>query len=131
MRIKALFAVFFLTCSGAAAEPMTPEQFERYTTGKTLFYGQNGRLYGAEEYLSNRRVRWSFLDGECQDGRWYPVDNEICFVYEGKPEPQCWIFSLGIGGLRAEFQDENPGPDLYEAQDTGEELICLGPKIGV
>jgi hypothetical protein len=113
------------------ADPMTPAEFEAYVTGKTLFYGQNGGLYGAEQYLENRRVRWSFLDGECKDGSWYAEGRAICFVYEDRPDPQCWTFSLGSGGLIAQFQDDTPSPDLYEARDTGEEMICLGPKVGV
>ena len=129
--------IFVLGCAVlagplGAAEPMTAAEFESYTTGKTLFFGQSGEAYGAEEYLDNRRVRWSFLDGDCRDGVWYPAGDQICFLYEDRPDvPQCWIFTRGGGGLIAEFQGDDAQSDLYEAQDLGEEMLCLGPEVGV
>lgn len=114
-----------------AAEPMSASEFEAYTTGKTLFYGQSGAPYGAEIYLGDRRVKWSFLDGECKDGHWYAQGEEICFVYEDRPDPQCWVFYLEPRGLIAEFRGDLSQPELYEAQDIGEEMVCLGPRIGV
>ncbi|WP_432817428.1 hypothetical protein [Sulfitobacter sp. JB4-11] len=114
-----------------AQSTMTAEQFDAYTLGKTLFYGRNGSAYGVELYLENRRVRWSFLDGQCKDGIWYEDNGLICFVYEDNPDPQCWSFELGAGGLIARFENNPETTELYEAQDTDEEMICLGPKIGV
>ena len=113
------------------ADPMTAAEFEAYVTGKTLFYGQSGQAYGAEIYFENRRVTWSFLDGECQDGVWYEEGQNICFLYENRSDPQCWKFELHGGGLTATFENDPGSTDLYEAQDVGEEMICLGPKIGV
>ena len=115
----------------AFSEPMTAEEFEAYVTGKTLFYGRLGDAYGAEIYHENRRVTWSFLDGECKEGYWYNEGNNICFVYEDRPDPQCWTFEREAGGLIARFEDDPDSADLYEAEDVGEEMICLGPKIGV
>ncbi|MEO0634285.1 MAG: hypothetical protein AAFY52_09205, partial [Pseudomonadota bacterium] len=60
---------------------MSAAEFEAYVTGKTLFYGRDGRAYGAEIYRENRRVTWSFLDGDCKDGYWYEAGENICFVY--------------------------------------------------
>jgi hypothetical protein len=117
--------------ASAAEGPLSAEEFDTYTRGKTLFYGQNGQAYGAEIYLDNRRVRWSFLDGECKEGEWYEQGEQICFVYDDNPDPQCWTFRLGDGGLIARFEDLSGSTDLYEADDIGEEMICLGPKIGV
>ncbi|THH37386.1 hypothetical protein E4Z66_10785 [Aliishimia ponticola] len=131
MRWIALMALLAAAQITRAAEPMSPAQFEAYVTGKTLFYGQQGRAYGAEIYLENRQVRWSFLDGECKDGHWYPVDEKICFVYEDRLDPQCWTFFLQSGGLSAKFEGNPDAPELYEAQDLGEEMLCLGPKVGV
>ncbi|MEM6303553.1 MAG: hypothetical protein AAF744_02475 [Pseudomonadota bacterium] len=125
-------AISLLTALPAfAGDLMTAEEFEAYTTGKTLFYGRDGTAYGAEIYHENRRVQWSFLDGECKEGSWYAAGEMICFVYEDNPDPQCWTFRLGTGGLIARFEN-NPASDvLYEARDRGEELLCLGPKVGV
>lgn len=132
-RMKYVLSVLCAVTASAAlsADPMSAEEFEAYTTGKTLFFGQSGQAYGAEEYLPNRRVRWSFLDGQCQNGYWYEDDQEICFIYEGGDGPQCWTFQQSTGGLIAEFRGENPQPELYEAQDLGEEMVCLGPEVGV
>jgi hypothetical protein len=124
-------AVIACTSSAHAAEPMDGRAFDAYTQGKTLFYGQNGQAYGAEVYLENQRVRWSFLDGQCKDGFWYEDAGQICFVYEDNPEPQCWAFHTDGGRLIARFENLPNATELYEAQDTDEEMICLGPEIGV
>ncbi|MFK7874223.1 MAG: hypothetical protein AB8B71_00370 [Paracoccaceae bacterium] len=126
-----LLIALFATPIAANTEPMTADQFEAYTTGKTLFFGQNGQAYGAEQYLSNRRVRWSFLDGHCKEGLWYSEEGQICFVYEDNPDPQCWTFTQSPGGLLAQFNGDEPATELYEARNTGDEMICLGPEVGV
>ncbi|MEM9577008.1 MAG: hypothetical protein AAF999_08330 [Pseudomonadota bacterium] len=105
--------------------------FDAYTRGKTLFYGQNGQAYGAEIYLEDRKVRWSFLDGACKDGFWYEQADQICFVYEDNPDPQCWAFSKRNGRLTARFENEPGATELYEAEDIGEEMVCLAPNLGV
>ena len=114
-----------------AGQPISAEAFDTYTRGKTLIYGQNGTPYGAEEYLENRRVRWSFLDGNCKDGIWYEQAGQICFVYEDRPEPQCWTFTHGANGLIAQFENEPEGLELYEADMADEPMLCLGPDVGV
>ena len=120
-----------LALPALAAEPMSPEAFEAYVTGKTLHYGDGGAPYGAEEYLSDRRVRWSFLDGKCKDGRWYDDLDLICFVYEDTPEPQCWSFYLEAQGLRAQYENDPGSTTLYEVGEAEEPMLCLGPEIGV
>ena len=122
-----------LSAGGALAEDvMNAEEFDTYTRGKTLFYGQGGVSYGAEKYMDNRRVRWSFLDGECKEGQWYEEAGQICFIYEDNIDsPQCWTFREKGAGLVAEFQNEPGTTDLYEAGNLGEEMVCLGPEVGV
>ena len=114
-----------------AQDLMTAEEFDAYTRGKTLFFGQNGQAYGAEIYHENRRVEWSFLDGDCKTGEWYEDAGLICFIYENNPDPQCWSFTRGTGGLIARFENRPNTTELYEAQDTDEKMLCLGPKVGV
>ncbi|MBY5988069.1 hypothetical protein [Roseovarius atlanticus] len=114
-----------------AQDLMSADEFDAYTRGKTFYYGAQGAPYGGEEYLDNRRVRWSFLDGKCQDGEWYEDDGLICFVYEGKPDPQCWSFRRSGSGLVAQFENDPDRTQLYETEQTGEPLHCLGPEIGV
>lgn len=131
MTCRALLILLCLSPLPCAAEQMSAAEFEAYVTGKTLFYSEGGEAYGAEVYLPNRRVRWSFLDGECKDGYWYEADALICFKYEDRPDPQCWSFELGPAGLVATFENEPSNSALYEATNVGEELLCLGPKVGV
>ena len=111
---------------------MTAEEFEAYVTGQTLTYADRGVSYGIEEYLPNRRVRWSYVGDQCQDGYWYDQGEQICFVYEDNPDvPQCWIFTQDGGRLSAIFANENDGRQLYEAKKTNEPMRCLGPDVGV
>lgn len=115
-----------------AENPMSAKAFDTYATGKTLYYGNDGQSYGAEEYLPNRRVRWSFLDGKCKDGYWYEAKGSlICFVYADSPDPQCWSFFDRSGGLVARFMNEPGETELYEAKQSNEPMLCLGPEVGV
>ncbi|MFA3916042.1 hypothetical protein [Ruegeria hyattellae] len=122
-------------CAGLpvlAQSDMSAEEFDRYTLGKTLFYGQGGQAYGVERYLPDRRVIWSFLDGDCKQGLWYErEDGQICFLYEDRLDPQCWSFSQGTQGLIARFENDPQATELYEAEDIGEEMLCYGPDVGV
>lgn len=131
LRILILIATLLGPATLSAAEPLSAEDFDSYTRGKTLFYGQNGRAYGVERYLDNRRVIWSFLDGDCKNGTWYEENGQICFVYEDRFEPQCWTFQMGAGGLIAQFENDPAATELYEAEDLGEEMLCYGPDVGV
>ena len=91
-----------------------------------------GTPYGAEEYLENRRVRWTFLDGDCKEGRWFSDEpGLICFVYEDRPEPQCWSFLDSPGGLIARFENDPQATELYEVRQSDDPLECPGPRIGV
>lgn len=110
---------------------MTAAEFEAYVSGKTLFFAAEGSRYGVEEYLPDRRVRWSFLDGKCKEGLWYEEAGQICFIYEDNPSPQCWTFFERNSGLSARFESEPDGTVLYEIEDTGEDMLCLGPEVGV
>lgn len=126
--ISALCAV---ALPAASETPMTGAEFDAYTQGKTLYFNSGGVSYGVEEYLPGRQVRWSFLDGECKEGEWYTSGEQICFEYEDGTGPQCWTFYKDNGGLRARFQGESAGSDLYEARQSDEPMVCLGPRIGV
>ena len=117
--------------SVAAQTPLSGSEFDKYTQGKTLFYGFEGQIYGVERYLPNRRVIWSFLDGNCKEGIWYQQGEQICFVYEDRLDPQCWVFTQSGGGLIAQFECNPEATELYEAEDLGEEMVCYGPDVGV
>tara|TARA_B100002049_G_C16006238_1_gene343778 strand:+ start:226 stop:672 length:447 start_codon:yes stop_codon:yes gene_type:complete len=114
-----------------ALAEMSAAEFEAYTQGKTLYYGQSGAPYGAEVYHKDRRVQWSFLDGRCKEGRWYEAEGLICFVYEDDPNPQCWSFTESTSGLVARFENDPTQTELYEAQEQNDPLLCIGPEVGV
>ncbi|MEM9550495.1 MAG: hypothetical protein AAGA05_04925 [Pseudomonadota bacterium] len=130
--LRTALLIFLLTGQTALAQAaMTAEEFDQYTRGKTLFYGADGAAYGVERYLEDRRVIWSFLDGECKNGMWYEDNGQICFVYEDRFDPQCWTFLQGPNGLIARFMNDPQQTELYEAQDLGDEMLCYGPDVGV
>ncbi|MBT8154792.1 hypothetical protein KMP13_13030 [Epibacterium ulvae] len=120
-----------LSALAAEAEPLTAERFDSYTQGKTVYYDSNGVPYGAETYLRNRRVRWSFLDGACQEGSWYPEGEQICFLYDGSDLAQCWDFELSENGISAVLESEFGRTELQEVPPNDRQLICPGPEVGV
>ncbi len=126
--------VFAFTGAALAQEPMSGAEFGAYVTGKTLTYGTGADPYGGEDYLPGNRVRWSFLDGRCLEGRWYEETGaagpQICFVYDDDPTPICWIFYQGPDGLSARLEGD-PDRVLHQTGEAEEPLFCLGPEVGV
>ncbi|MDF1854789.1 MAG: hypothetical protein P1U48_04955 [Pseudooceanicola sp.] len=132
LRLAPLLAPLLAQAALAADVPMSADDFDALTLGKTYYYGADGRAYGVEEYLPDHRVRWSFLDGKCQDGHWYEDHGLICFVYDTSPDdPQCWSFFHGPGGLVARFANNPQSTALYEVENSTEPMMCLGPEVGV
>jgi hypothetical protein len=132
MRALAL-SVALATLAGPvpARTALTAEAFEAHVTGWTVTYRQGQALFGIEEYLPGRKVRWSVAPGECQYGSWYPEDSFICFVYEDDPVPHCWTFWTEDGALVALSDTGQPGEELYEADRSDTPLDCPGPDVGV
>ncbi|WP_420568029.1 hypothetical protein [Thalassovita sp.] len=123
--------LFSLATPALAETPMNGDEFDAYTRDKTFYFAESGQPYGAEEYLPNRRVRWSFLDGRCKDGKWYEEAGQICFVYEDRPDPQCWSFFDKPAGLIARFEGVTGGTILYETRQSEQPMMCMGPDVGV
>ncbi len=129
--MKRLAALMMIIAAPSTADtPMGAAEFEAYTQGKTLYYGTDGKRYGVEEYLPDRRVRWSFLDGKCKDGFWYEDAGLVCFVYEDNAVPQCWSFLRTPGGISAKFETGDNATQLYQIEGDAE-MLCLGPEVGV
>ncbi|MBA83934.1 hypothetical protein ACSSNL_02935 [Thalassobius sp. S69A] len=125
------FLILLAASAASAQTPMTAEEFDAYTRGKTFYYAENGQDYGGEEYLPDRRVRWSFLDGQCKNGHWYEEAGQICFVYEDRPDPQCWTFFDSPAGLVAQLGRDPQATLLYETRQSPKPMTCLGPEVGV
>jgi hypothetical protein len=131
MRSLALSVLLLTAPAPAFADtPITPEAFEAHVTGKTITYRQFESVFGIEEYLEGRKVRWSVAPNECQYGSWYPSDDDICFVYEYDPTPACWTFWLKDGRLVALSDNGLPGEELHEVNADTQSLPCPGPDIG-
>lgn len=126
-----LAALLALATPATAQTPMSAAEFDAYSVGRTLTYAESGEIYGVEEYLPGRRVRWAYTADECREGFWYEDGADICFVYENNPNPQCWQFFRQPDGLMARFTGAEDGRELYEAQKTDKPLACLGPNVGV
>jgi hypothetical protein len=127
-------AVLACLASAAVAQtdaPITAQEFEAHVTGKTVTYQQFGSIFGVEEYLEDRKVRWSVTADTCQYGSWYPEGDYICFVYEYDPAPACWTFWMRDGGLVALSIADAPGAELYEVARDQTPLPCPGPDVGV
>lgn len=129
MRLALAFAL--LAAPAFAQDQLTAEEFEAYATGRTLTYALGGQVYGIEQYLPGRRVLWAFAGDECRRGTWYEQGEEICFVYEHDPTPQCWTFHRKDNGIAARFAGDAPGSELSEVAQTPEPLSCTGPDVGV
>jgi hypothetical protein len=132
MRLAPLFALAtFATAAFAAEDPLTVAEFEAYVTGKTLSYSQYGLIFGIEEYLPGRKVRWKVTEDECQYGHWYEKNDLICFVYEYDLQEHCWKFWMEDGNLTALSIEDLPGEELSEVNQTSDGLNCPGPDVGV
>ncbi|WP_246002127.1 hypothetical protein [Pacificibacter maritimus] len=128
----AIYSIFMLCVAQQtfAAEPLTGAQFDAYATGKTLTFAENGKPYGSEQYLPNKRVRWAAGSQTCLEGRWYEEADQICFAYQDNSAPQCWTFYLEDDKLIAEF-DAGESTVVYEAWDSLGSLSCMAPGLGV
>ncbi|MCB1405438.1 MAG: hypothetical protein KDK01_04045 [Rhodobacteraceae bacterium] len=121
------------TAQEAEPQPMSAEAFDAYTLGRTLSYSVQGTAYGVEQYLPDRRVRWTFIGDQCQDGVWYERNGNICFLYDNAPtNEQCWTFYQTDTGLRAVFQGpDGASTELYEVEQSTAPMACMGPGVGV
>lgn len=124
-------AVFVLSALPAfAQDTMSASEFESYVTGKTLTYSYGNEVFGTEQYLPDRKVRWAFTRDECKDGYWFEDTGKICFVYDGEGIPQCWTFWQTPTGLKALFQGDDRQTELSEVEQSPGPLTCAGPDIG-
>ena len=114
-----------------AETPMTADEFEAFVTGKTMDYISRGAVYGREVYLPGRKVRWAFTADECRSGYWYGEGEQICFLYDGLPVPECWIVWQDGNGLAASHARDTPDMAPRQVLETNEPLACEGPDVGV
>jgi hypothetical protein len=134
MRLIILAALVFACATPLLADdqtPMTEAEFDAYVTGKTLTYADGGTVFGTEQYKPNNKVVWAFSGDECRDGTWYEKNKQICFVYEDPNDPQCWLFFMAAGGMKAQFMGLGGSDLLSEVQQSSGPMPCAGPDVGV
>lgn len=129
--MRGVLLAVVLASPAFAKTPITAEEFEAHVTGKTVTYKQYDGIFGIEEYLDGRKVRWSTAPNECLYGTWYPDGDDICFVYEYDPSPACWTFWMKGGALVALSVGGLPGEELREIDASDQGLPCPGPDVGV
>lgn len=132
--MRSLILCLACTALPAAAQDeriLSADEFQDFIGTSTVYYGRNGNPYGAEQYLPNRKVIWSFLNNECQYGVWYDRKDQICFIYEGQSSEICWHFMEVDGNKAARVIGDDPENDLVALTQNDEPLHCPGPDVGV
>ena len=124
-------ATLLATTPLLAETPLTGPEFEANTTNETLTYDYGNGVFGTEEYLPGRRVRWAFDGDLCIYGVWYQQDEQICFEYENDPAPACWLYFLEDGRIRGRYMGDGGGWEIVESERGGDPLPCAGPDVGV
>lgn len=127
MRLALILCVVGLPA--LAQTRMTADEFESWSTGRTLDYHIGGLLWGSEQHFSDRRTLDADAGGACLAGSWYPEGDDICFVYEGSPGPHCWRFWRDGDGVLAEIIG-NPDAPMAEVTLSDRPLACPGPDVG-
>ncbi len=129
--MRAALALCLLATTATADPLLTAEEFDALTLGRTMTWAEYGQVYGVEQYLPGRRVRWTVLGDDCKLGHWYADGPAICFLYEDNPTPACWEISLSGSGMEALDTDDPPESEPVVIEDTSEVMPCFGPEVGV
>ncbi len=130
-RMQAMAVFLALAAFPARAEDaMSGAEFGAYVGGHTVTYAHDGRIYGMEQYLPDRKVIWRQIGGDCQEGSWFEAEGQICFDYGDGIALQCWQFVNEGGRLGARADSDPQGTWLYEVQRSQEPMQCPAPYLG-
>jgi hypothetical protein len=130
--MRATLLAACLAATPASAEtPLSAEAFDALTLGRTMTWAEFGTVYGVEQYLPNRRVRWTVLGDDCKTGHWYADGPAICFQYEDDPAPDCWEITMSGSGMAALYLSNPSVSEPVVVEETTEPLACFGPEVGV
>ena len=131
MRAHAAFVLVLAAGPAVAEVPLTAEAFDALTLGQTMTWSEYGKTYGAEQYLPDRRVRWTFTGDACINGYWYPEGDAICFQYEDRATPACWYMGQAGDSLTAANNDGGPGNTPVVVAATSAPMGCFDQDVGV
>jgi hypothetical protein len=126
-----LLAICLAAAPAFAETPLSAEAFDALTQGRTMTWAEFGTVYGVEQYLPGRRVRWTVLGDDCKTGHWYADGPAICFQYEDDPAPDCWEITMSGSGMAAQYLSNPPVSEPVIVEETTEPLACFGPEVGV
>lgn len=115
----------------SANELLSGDDFERRYEGKTLHFGLDGEPFGSEQFLPGRKSVWKFTGDDCANGVWFTQGAQICFLYEGLLEQQCWLMIEKDGKLFVRSMGQEPGMVLELLRVETKPLVCNGPDVGV
>ncbi len=130
MRLATLAFLLFAASPALAEAPLTAEEFDALTLGRTMTWSEFGAVYGVELYLPGRKVRWTIEGDDCVAGHWYQDGPAICFQYENDIAPDCWEITRSGPDFLARYTTNSPETDPVVVQDTTETLACFGPEVG-
>ena len=128
--MRATLLALLLATPALAEAPLSAEDFDALTQGRTMTWAEFGQVYGVEQYLPGRRVRWTVLGDDCKLGHWYPEGAMICFQYEDDPDPDCWTITRSGSDLHARYAGMAANSAPVVVAETTEPLACFGPEVG-
>jgi hypothetical protein len=128
--MRTVCALLFAATPALAEPPMTAEEFDSRTLGRTMTWAEFGSVYGVEHYLPGRKVRWTVLGDDCKTGHWYQDGAAICFLYEDDIAPDCWEIATSGPDLVARYTTNPPEVDPVIVSETTEPFACFGPEVG-
>lgn len=131
-RMRPCLAALVLVATPSLADgPMSPDEFDIWSTGKTLAYSVDGQIYGAEAYFPDRRVRDADTGGPCVEGRWYADGDAVCFVYPVFDGVHCWTYWRDGDAVLAKPVNAPAGDPAQQVTEAEAPLSCPGPEVGV
>jgi hypothetical protein len=104
---------------------VTPEQYLRDATGKTITYRrlEDDTLLGEEQYLGKGRTIWKPAGGLCDYGKVTIEGPAMCFEYDRRRGQACWWPFRHQGRYMA--RSTNPaGGFVCRAEETNARIGC-------
>lgn len=129
MRLAA--ALCLITTASQAETPMSAEEFDAWSLGKTLDYSVNGEVWGSETYGPNRTTLDADVGGPCLDGTWFAQGDAICFVYAAREGQHCWRYWREGDAVFAKPLSDAPEDPPQRVTVADGPLDCAGPDVGV
>lgn len=122
-------ALAALPAGATTDRPLTAEEFDALTRGRTLDTSTGLGIYGVETFLSGRRVIWKDAE-KCVQGTWRPSGQDICFDYDGADGPVCWQYFDRGEAIEGWFSGEGPTSEPIFLTESAEGPVSCGGWIG-